>query len=204
MQTVLVVDDNETLAYFTARNLQRRMGECEVLIATTCEQARRTANQRIIALAIVDAKLPDGDGLELLKEIRADNENVAPILISGEPRRADDLPEWAYFMSKPYEVENLIELVQKSFSGIVSLGNGPSALEIPLTDTEAQSLSANRHEALNRMASLLIGLKAFAADLRANARNSDEINRLVDEYIEKLCEIIRDASTIISEGKKNK
>jgi two-component system response regulator YesN len=202
MQTVLVVDDNETLAYFTARNLQRRVGDCEVLIATSCDQARKSMDQRIVALAIVDAKLPDGDGLELLKEIRADNENVVSILISGEPSRANNLPEWAHFMAKPYEVETLIELAQKSFSRVTQADNGPHPIEVPLSEKEAQSISANRHEALNRLASLLIGLKAFAADLRANSDNSSEINRLTDEYVEKLCEIIRDVSTIINEGKK--
>ncbi len=204
MRTILVVDDNETLAYFTARNLQRKIRDCEVLIATSCDQARNLISRRIISVAIVDAKLPDCQGLEFLAEIRADNKGVACILISGEALGTKDLPDWVYFMSKPYEVEELIKVANVATSNVITQDNGPSQLEIPLSDQEAKSMSAHRHEALNRLASLLIGLKAFSADLKSNRENPVELDRITDEYIDKLCQIVRDVSSLLAEGKKRK
>lgn len=204
MRTVLVVDDNETLAYFTARNLQRKIPNCEVLIATSCDQAKNLMSRRIISVAIVDAKLPDGHGLELLKEIRAENNGVASVLISGEALGTKNLPDWVHFMSKPYEVEELIKVANMATSEGIKEDSGPSQMEIPLSDQEAKSMSAHRHEALNRLASLLIGLKAFAADLKSNREKPEELDRITDEYIDKLCQIVRDVSTLLAEGKKSR
>ena len=81
---VLIVDDNPTLLHFTARNLQRDLGDVEVVTAVSCKTARSAAAERQPAVVVADLKLGDGSGLELVEEMSKTDPGLAAIIVSGE------------------------------------------------------------------------------------------------------------------------
>ena len=120
MPTAMIVDDNATLAYFTARNLERGIDGLNVLTAASCEEARKTAEKLVPSVLIADIKLTDGNGIDLVDEMLERFPGMSAILISGVvPTRSfrEDLSE---FLLKPYEAEELVAAVTRALKGVKS------------------------------------------------------------------------------------
>jgi DNA-binding response OmpR family regulator len=110
---VLVVDDSLSVRM----DLRSALGGAGFLV-TACDTlaaAHRALRSRVFALAILDVLLPDGDGIDLLREIRADADlHVLPIiLLSTEAQvasRVRGLTTGAdEYIGKPYDREYLIQ-----------------------------------------------------------------------------------------------
>jgi DNA-binding NtrC family response regulator len=200
MPTVLVVDDNETLVYFTARNLQRRIDTLQVFTASSCSQARREAAGHPPSIVVVDAGLPDGNGMDLIREFLKLYPGVAAILISGELPPESERDGLFDSLAKPYEVEALIEVVLRALSR--QPGPSPESKETNQVRLPDQPATQNfrRHEALNRLASLLTGLKAFGGELRNCSEDPVAVRSTVDEYLDRLCDFVKDVAEIVKEG----
>ena len=107
---LLIVEDNEELAELLAKGLEAAGYETDVL--STVEQARAVLNATFYAALILDLGLPDGDGLELLREIR-DRNNPVPVLVltarGGLHDRVHGLRSGADdYLVKPFALEELI------------------------------------------------------------------------------------------------
>lgn len=68
MAVVLIVDDEATMLKNMARSL--REAGYEVLTAGDCANARATLHRQAVDAVCLDIVLPDGDGLDLLEEVR--------------------------------------------------------------------------------------------------------------------------------------
>jgi two-component system NtrC family response regulator len=68
---VLIVEDDRLLGPLLANALRSRFPSSEVALAETLAGARRELSLAPPALAFVDVQLPDGSGLSLLDEIKA-------------------------------------------------------------------------------------------------------------------------------------
>lgn len=87
-EPILLVEDHaDTLAVF-ARLL--RQDAFDVHVARTCAEALALARARPFTLAICDIMLPDGDGCDLLRQIKALHPSIHAIAVSGLGA-ADDL-----------------------------------------------------------------------------------------------------------------
>jgi DNA-binding NarL/FixJ family response regulator len=75
---VLVVDDNSLV--LDGLRLMLTHAGMEVVEASTCYLARLAAEQPELDVALLDIKLPDGDGLELLAHLKSRRPEL-PILI---------------------------------------------------------------------------------------------------------------------------
>lgn len=195
---MIVIDDNETLAAFTARNIQRRMDGLEVLTASTCDEARRIAQNYPPSIIVVDERLPDGSGLELIKELSENNGSLIPILISGE-LPPENLRKGVFdAIEKPYEVETLIKAVDKALnlnSFSTKYSNVPESK--PSNNLVSKPHDTDRHKLLNLLSALSIGLKAFDIVIRDNIDNKDAINLALDNYINELHGHVKDITKII-------
>jgi CheY-like chemotaxis protein len=81
---VLVVDDNDCVAGLMARILERR-GRSVLRAAAGAECERLfEEHEKQIALAIVDCRLPDTDGLSLCRRLRARAPTLRILLTSGQ------------------------------------------------------------------------------------------------------------------------
>ena len=107
---LLIVEDNEELAELLAKGLQTAGYESDAL--SSIEEARSVLETTFYAALILDLGLPDGDGLELLREIRHRN-NPIPVLVltarGGLHDRVQGLRSGADdYLVKPFALEELI------------------------------------------------------------------------------------------------
>jgi DNA-binding response OmpR family regulator len=82
---VLLVDDEEGILSFMASFLERE--KIASISATTGQDALDLYNEKT-DLVILDVKLEDMDGFEVVKELKKINPEVKVILISGKPEKS--------------------------------------------------------------------------------------------------------------------
>ena len=116
MVCVLVVDDEATVLRNVARSLHR--AGFDVLTAMNCESAWLALNSRRVDALCLDIMLPDGNGLDLLEEIRRIAPDLPTIVISSTTRtearsRAADLGV-QHFLPKPFSLASLKEVLASS------------------------------------------------------------------------------------------
>jgi DNA-binding response OmpR family regulator len=109
-RTILIVEDEQDLADACGR-LLRRQGWTAEIAAT--RSAAMEALPRRPALAVVDRRLPDGDGLDVLRAATA--AGTPAIMISGQDwsdtRRLAIGAGAAGFLGKPFSAHTLLTLV---------------------------------------------------------------------------------------------
>lgn len=185
MTTLLLIDDNRSLLQFTARNLALAFPGLEVVTADSCSAARERAQARPPDLVVVDWLLPDGDGAGLLGAFGALQPGLRAIAVSAEPPAglAGTLGV-VEVLQKPFEADALVAAVRRALDG-----TAPGAGLPPL-----DGASFNRHRALNRLAALLAGLRAFEGDLGASAADPDAVRRLSAEYVGRLVHLVEEVA----------
>jgi DNA-binding NtrC family response regulator len=113
---ILVVDDEEAARFGIRKALQGR--DIVILEAPDLSSARFTLEQENPDLVLLDVNLPDGSGIDLLKEIAATSEATPVIIITahGSERLAiEAIRAGAYeYLSKPFEIEELRLLVRNA------------------------------------------------------------------------------------------
>ncbi|MCH9674967.1 MAG: response regulator [Gammaproteobacteria bacterium] len=82
MSNILVVDDEPTLAANIARYL--RMNGHQVALAHDLRSAREALRETRFDALCLDIRLPDGNGLELLREIRQHDRETDVLVITGD------------------------------------------------------------------------------------------------------------------------
>ncbi|HTQ04829.1 MAG TPA: response regulator [Polyangiaceae bacterium] len=122
-ETVLVVDDSLTVRMDLTESL--RAAGLETVPCASAAEARKELATRAIAVVILDLVLPDGDGLDLLREIRANGATApAVVLLSSEAEVRDRIRGLTTgadeYIGKPYDTGYLVarvhELVSRSRS----------------------------------------------------------------------------------------
>ena len=118
-QKILIVDDEQTLRSALFRVFSRR----NYNVITTCnirESESFINSNSELQLAIVDVKLPDGDGLELVTKLRKKYFNLPVIVLTGFSSvntavRAIKMGAF-HFVTKPFNIEELISITNKALS----------------------------------------------------------------------------------------
>ena len=109
---LLVVDDEESLADFL-RLLFEKEGYA-VRTANSVEKARELLGERTFDLVLCDILMPDGNGLDLLKEIKKQNPRTAVIMMTAYASNKSAIEAMklgAYnYVAKPFNVEELTVL----------------------------------------------------------------------------------------------
>jgi ActR/RegA family two-component response regulator len=92
VETVLIVDDEESVRRTFREWLESGDFGCRILVASDAESALVLANQHAIDLAILDWNLGAGnDGLKLLEDLYLFNPDVVAIMITGYAQQATPL-----------------------------------------------------------------------------------------------------------------
>jgi len=116
---VLVVDD-EADFLATYERLLRRQGH-EVLMATSRAAGLAALDGEPLHLVISDLRLPDGDGLDVVRAARAAREPVPVIVVTGYPsdetRRAALAAGAAIFLAKPFAAAVLLATIRSIVDG---------------------------------------------------------------------------------------
>ena len=114
-RTILVVDDDKSILRTFTRILQKNGYRIDT--AETGKEAMEKAENNHYDLALVDIRLPDMDGTELLAKIKMQLQNTIKIMITGFPSlesgvKALDEGADAYLV-KPVKPEDLLMLIKE-------------------------------------------------------------------------------------------
>lgn len=69
METILVVEDHEQMRAWLCEVAEKAFPDADVVAFSTLAQARRSLESRRFSLALVDIGLPDGNGIDLIREL---------------------------------------------------------------------------------------------------------------------------------------
>lgn len=110
LQRILLVDDHRDTVELTAFFLIKR--GFGVVRAHSADEARLEAAKQQFDLFVGDIRLPDGDGIALLRELQK-TYGMKGILVSGsiEDGKAVEA-DGMKFLPKPVELEKLFEVIQ--------------------------------------------------------------------------------------------
>jgi len=113
---VLIIDD-ERPVLMTLEALLKRHGY-EVDTAPTATQGVKMLKSRSPTLVLLDLRLPDADGLEMLERIKSELPDVQVIILTAHDslhNAIESIKRGAFhFISKPYAPEELLSLVEKA------------------------------------------------------------------------------------------
>ncbi|MDR0432056.1 MAG: response regulator transcription factor [Bifidobacteriaceae bacterium] len=124
MTTVLVIEDEERISTFIARGLEA--AGFTAAVAGTAAEGLILAMAADVGLIVLDIGLPDRDGFELLRELRARGVSVPVIVltarssvddrVTGLEGGADD------YMAKPFHFAELLARIRLRLRGPASEG----------------------------------------------------------------------------------
>jgi DNA-binding NtrC family response regulator len=113
---VLIIDD-ERPVLMTLEALLKRHGY-QVETAPTAAQGLKVLKSKSPTLVLLDLRLPDADGLEMLDRIKNELPKVQVIILTAHDslhNAIESIKRGAYhFISKPYAPEELLSLVEKA------------------------------------------------------------------------------------------
>jgi DNA-binding response OmpR family regulator len=110
--SVLLVEDHVAVAQATADLLQE-FGCRVVVCAPTLREAREAAGSATPDLAIIDHRLPDGDGAALVAELRARGVRCAMLSADPRPETTVDALIGVEWVEKPLTPDRLQALVSR-------------------------------------------------------------------------------------------
>ena len=117
MKTILIVEDNEKNMKLV-RDILRHNGY-ETVEATTGEEGVRLASERRPDLVLMDIQLPDIDGIEALRRIRAEPTlDRVPVIAVSASVMPDDQQKivtsgFEAFVTKPINLKHFLETVKR-------------------------------------------------------------------------------------------
>jgi DNA-binding response OmpR family regulator len=111
---ILIVDDEVDLVTTYERLLHRR--GYRVVSAGSCREGLLILEREPLALVVTDLRLPDGDGLDIVRAARRTPTPTPSLVVTGfasEASRAASLAAGAAgYLTKPFAASNLVSLVQ--------------------------------------------------------------------------------------------
>jgi DNA-binding NtrC family response regulator len=114
--TIVVIDDERTVQATLSAVLQRH--GFAVVVAPNAAQGRRKVEELKPDLVLLDLGLPDADGLELLKELKAARPGLPVMILTAHDSLANAIESIKlgafHFLPKPYAVEELISLCHRA------------------------------------------------------------------------------------------
>lgn len=109
--TVLIVDDEEEFRDVTMKRLKKK--GLQVMTAESGKKALKTLETHRVDVVLLDVRMPEMDGIETLRNIRAQKPLVEVVLLTGHASvdsgiEGMKLGAFDYLM-KPIELEPLLE-----------------------------------------------------------------------------------------------
>ena len=115
-KTVVVIDDDRTIQATLSAVLPRH--GYEVRIGPNASQGRKKVAELKPDLVLLDLGLPDADGLDVLRDLKAEHPELPVIVLTANDSLAnaiESIKQGAFhFLSKPYAIEELLSLCSRA------------------------------------------------------------------------------------------
>jgi DNA-binding NtrC family response regulator len=116
MKTILMVDDEPAVRFGVSKYLESE--GFSVAEAACLAEAREAMSKRSFGALLLDVKLPDGTGIDFLKEIRAQDSTIPIVVITGHGSISMAVEAMRlgadHFLTKPVDLRELDVLLTKS------------------------------------------------------------------------------------------
>lgn len=80
---ILLVNDDEDSLYLLSRSVRRALPEAELVLMTRAEEALDFAQHHPVAAVVTDNRMPEMDGLTLVRRIRERDALVPILMVTG-------------------------------------------------------------------------------------------------------------------------
>jgi DNA-binding response OmpR family regulator len=146
---ILIVEDDLDLSEMLSSFL--RVQDYEVMAAAWGEEALRISREHTIDLIVLDIRLPDIDGYEVCRQLRAQRhtENTPIIFLTEKRDRVDKLQGLELgvvdYITKPFDIQELRLRIRNAINRA-----GRAALSNPITDLpEGEAVNDHLNKMLN-------------------------------------------------------
>ena len=147
---LLIADDEEDLVTFLAHRLRKR--GIDVTMALSGAEAVSAATQLTFDVAVVDLKMPDMDGIQVIEQLKSMQPHIEVLMLTGHGGHdtaweAGRLQAYRYIL-KPHDFEDLNTLIieaaehrrgkmKREFeSGLAKLMNGSTSPRDIINESE--------------------------------------------------------------------
>jgi len=129
-QKILIIEDKVSLAQMLKKTLQGE-GYAATIALNLSEGLKALENDANIALALTDLRLPDGDGLEVLRKAKELKRPLQVIIMTAYGAidvAVKAVKDGAYdFLTKPFDTDRLIGLIRDALAPLsLTTGGTPS------------------------------------------------------------------------------
>ncbi len=204
MPNIILVEDDASVSLLITRQL-RRAGYDFVRQAGTIADARDLVRNGDWDLVLLDRNLPDGDGLDLCRELRASSPHGYIIMLTGEDSDEAKLEGFARgaddYVTKPFIVDELIARIRAGVR-IVRLQNAlmesNHQLE-QLSRTDALTNLRNRRAFDERLAEVFEHARRYERPLSLVMLDIDHFKAINDTHGHSAGDtVLRGVSSLIS------
>ncbi|MGM0932021.1 MAG: sigma-54-dependent transcriptional regulator [Bacteroidota bacterium] len=116
MTKILIVEDDVAFGTMLKTFLQKR--NYEVRLAFTASEALKIINDKDFDLILTDVRLPDKDGLDILKEVKAKNTKTQVIVMTSYAEismAVQAMKDGAFdYVSKPFRPESILQTIENA------------------------------------------------------------------------------------------
>ena len=117
-KTILIVEDDLAVCEILGKMLSKQ-GYC-TLKAESGKQAIRMSTSSQLDLVVLDLNLPDIEGLEVLKHIKAQKQNIPVIIVTAYGSREivrSAMEIGAFdFLTKPFDVHHICAVIKEALT----------------------------------------------------------------------------------------
>ena len=115
---ILIVDDEKNIGFFLETFLKRE--GYEPFYVSTSQEALKIFDKHPFDLVLLDIKMPDINGIELLKEFKRKRSNINVIMITAYPSietAVEAMREEAFdYINKPLDLQELKQLIERALA----------------------------------------------------------------------------------------
>ncbi len=115
---ILIVDDEKDIGFLLGAFLKRE--GYEPFYVSTGQEALKIFDKQPFNLVLLDIKMPDINGIELLKEFKKKRSNINVIVITAYPSietAVEAMREEAFdYINKPFNLEELKQLIERALA----------------------------------------------------------------------------------------
>lgn len=180
--TILLVEDDARAAKWVRLAMEDR--GAKILWATRIDQARNLIEKHQPELALLDVSLPDGNGLDLIVELRTGDHPCACVVLTGNPK--SDVARIAAglgvteFLAKPADLDRLHAAVTQARDRTARLRrilaeNKGSAVQSEIEDNVGKRLAKAKEGAPERSPDSGERLAALAAEFGLSSRQAQAV-----------------------------
>jgi DNA-binding NtrC family response regulator len=128
---LLIAEDEDTLSYFLRQSLEDSTPSFKVEVVGAGDEALKRVVAGHFDLIVVDLRLPDMDGVSLIKAVRQFDPFMKVIVMTayGSPEEEREVRKLGVhgFVTKPFVIEDMKRMIARTVAGSTLSAGGAGA-----------------------------------------------------------------------------